>query len=160
MQIDIDLVQTIAIVVGFLVTFVQLRATSQLTRFDIFWRVGDSHRDVWQPMIDNPAFARLLDLDPNLGQVPISHQERRFAISVILHIENVFRSEQAGYYRITAPEEMDIAELLSYPILRSVWNECRDFQSPNFVEFMERALDSRSRGISLAKKTKEESKNE
>jgi len=134
----IELVQTIAITVGFAVTIWQLRDSGRLRRFEVFWRIGDSHRETWRPLIEHPELIRILDPNPDLSNRPISTQERQFATRIILHVENVYKAHREGYYKFDlGGEGKDIGELIELPIIQNVWTENRGYLDPHFVRFIQ-----------------------
>lgn len=133
----VDVSQTIGIVVGFIVTIYQLRKTEKITKFDIFWRIGDSHREVWKPILDNKDLERLANSNFTNDSKPVTNKERVFVIGVILHIENVYKANREGYYDVGENEMKDIGELFTSPIFNRIWNEIKAYQRDDFVEYVE-----------------------
>ncbi len=132
----VDVVQTVGIIIGFVITFYQLRETYKITKFDIFWRIGDSHREVWRPLLEHQDLDRVLSNIPS-PDLRISDKERYFVINVILHIENVYRAYKSGYYIIEENEKKDVGELFMLPMFRKIWNEVKEYHSPDFVKHVE-----------------------
>jgi hypothetical protein len=133
----VDIAQTIGIVVGFVFTIIQLRSAQRLARFEIFWKIGDSHREVWRPVLEKAELARVRREDIDLKHEPLTEPERAFAISLIHHIEGVYRAMREGYYTLSFHEERDIAELFKLPIFDAVWRESRSFLDRHFAHSIE-----------------------
>jgi len=133
----VDLSQTIAIVTGFIITIYQLRKTEKITKFDIFWRIGDSHREVWRPILENKDLEGIIYSHSSIENKPITNKERFFVINIILHIENVHKAYLEGYYKLGENEKKDIGELFSSPIFNRIWDEIKEYQRRDFVGFIE-----------------------
>lgn len=132
----LDILQSFGIVAGFLFTIVGLRTASKQRNFDIFWRIGDSHREIWSMMIEKKSLSRILNENVDLARNPVTLEESMFVNLVLLHIENVCQAAKEGYYDIGWNEKRDIADLLELPIPSVVWKDIRKYQSPVLVDFI------------------------
>ncbi len=136
-RLFVDLLQSLGIIAGFIFTILHVRRSTRLTKFDVFWRIGESHREIWSEVYDNPALERVLQEKLDLSEDQISIQERTFINSVILHVENVYKAHREGFYEIGVHERDDIGELFTRPLFASVWNDVKKYQSDSFRSFLE-----------------------
>lgn len=133
-----DFIQTIGIITGFALTSWELRGSNKLRNFEIFWRIGESHRDMWKLALENDCLRRCLGSDEVvLEKKPITVEERTFVNLLLIHIENVFQAQQQGYYQIDERGMKDLKDFFSQPFIAGVWKEVRRYQPMDFVKFVE-----------------------
>ena len=135
-----ELLQSGGIIAGLLFTGFALRADALLKRVQTLFTVTEHHRDLWTQLYSRPELARVLELNPNLEQRPITIEEALFVNLLVLHIVAAFRAAEAEVY--TRPEHLtyDIGEILSRPIPRAVWEKVKQVQDSDFVQFVEESL--------------------
>lgn len=145
----IDFAQLIGIALGFGLTIRELRVTSKLRKFDVFWRIGESHREVWREVTDNSSLNRVLLEEVNLEETPLTLQEEVFVNLVVLHMENVFHAHKHGYYSIGLHETADIRTFIQLPVPSAAWSTIRKFQAPDFVAFLEEKVDEHRQPVTI-----------
>jgi hypothetical protein len=103
-------------------------------------RFTRDHREIWTEFHKTPDQKRVLDPKANLDAQPLSLKEEMFTITLILHLNSVYRSIKADQMTELPGLPDDIREFFALPIPLKVWRDARRFQTKDFVEFVERAI--------------------
>ena len=75
---------------------------------------------------------------------PVSVEEELFVHTLILHLRTAFKARKLGMQFDDDAVAADIRQFLSRPIPSAVWKRSKFFQDTDFVEFVERSIESRS----------------
>ena len=133
----IDVVQLLSIVIGFGFTIRELRVSSKLRKFDVFWRITQSHREVWRPVVDDASLKRVLLEDVDLEQEPLTVQEEVFLNSVVLHVESVYEAHERGFYSLGKHVTKDIRDFFRLPLPALAWTRIKEYQTKQLLDFID-----------------------
>jgi len=131
-----DLLQSIGIVAGLLFTGVSLKTDAQVRRVQNLLKVTEQHRDLWSRLYDEPELRRVIEEHPDLNGKPVTYEEELFVLSVVLHLNSVYRAIESGMY--ASPEQLteDVRRFFSKPIPQKVWKNVSGLQDKVFVRFV------------------------
>ena len=132
-----DLLQTVSIVAGLLFTTHTIRQDTKVRRIQNLLTITSSHREIWSHLIDKPELARILKTDVDLAKCAVSVEEELLVQFLILHLNASFKARQNGMEFDDDGLAKDIRSFFSRPIPRYVWNQSKQFQSGDFVAFVE-----------------------
>ena len=110
-------------------------------------RIGDvltlaqHHRDLWGDMHRRPELSRVTSSDPDLLACPITTAEEEYLHLVIMHFCTGFLLAREGSLITLSTLAVDAGSFLSLPLPRVVWEQTRHLRDPDFVCFVERALE-------------------
>lgn len=135
---SIDLIQSLAIVGTLLITYFQLRDTNRSNRAVVSLQVTASHREIWSMLFTNRELGRVVDEHPDLAERPVTQLEEYFVIMVINHMSAAYDAYKQGMFRLY---EADLRDFFALPIPRHVWDEVRQYQGPELVEFIDGLLE-------------------
>lgn len=136
-----DLVQSIFIVVGFVMAAISLRQDIRSRKVQNLFEIGRSHREIWQVIFSNPKLERILQPNPNLQDQPISPQERRLVLQIIFHLQSVFEAHRARQILPINGLEEDIEQFFSYPIPKTIWERHTKFQNEQFTSYVNHIIN-------------------
>ncbi len=117
-----------------------IRADALERKVSNLFAVTAAHRELWTHFYQQPALHRILDSNPDLRAHPPTLPERRFVHELILHLRTSFRASGAGMEFDDEAVAADIRQFFARPIPRAVWEESKQFQSADFVAFVEAAI--------------------
>ena len=131
------ILQNIGIIAGLLFTAVSLRAETKTRQIANMLAVTQNHRDIWQEIFRRPELQRVLDVNADLEQRPITREEEIFVNLVILHLNSVFQAMKDKL--IVKPEglQKDVGSFFTLPIPKAVWNEMKVLHEDDFIKFVE-----------------------
>lgn len=135
-----QLIQTLGIVAGLTLSGWSAWAQRRALRIDGLVRLTEGHRALWQEVFDKPSLLRVTDPDANLEAQPITGEERLFVMLLVLHLNAAFEATRAGTIAPIWGLQSDIRALFALPIPRAVWNDAKDFQSPEFNALIDAEL--------------------
>lgn len=88
-----------------------------------------------------PELTRILDPSADTTKPPVTVEEERFVIFLILHLSDTYYATRAGFYQKLPGLRKDIERFFSLPIPRAVWGKIKDLQDESFVRFVETSLN-------------------
>lgn len=132
-----ELLQTVSIVAGFFFTIHSIREDTKVRRIQNLLTITSSHREIWSRLIDKPELARILKTDVDPAECAVSIGEELLVQFLILHLNASFKARQNGMEFDDDGLAKDIRSFFSLPIPRHVWNQSKQFQSGDFVAFVE-----------------------
>jgi hypothetical protein len=97
-----------------------------------------SHRDIWKLSYDSPELKRVTKENPDLLAQPITDKEEQLVNLVVLNMILAFEADRLGVYPLPEGSKRDAISFLQLPIPQRVWKDIREYQPPQFVEFIER----------------------
>jgi hypothetical protein len=133
----LDVVQTFGIVTAFFFTLVTIRREGQARRLNTLLELGKQHGAIWKELAEYPELRRVLDDSAALHRAPVTPEERRFVISLILHLNGVHQAINSGMFIRLEGLQPDIRQFFSRPIPNAVWQSVKPFQNKDFVVFVE-----------------------
>src|SRR5262245_59587446 len=87
-----NLISAGGIIGGLFFTGASLRSETQTRRTANLIALTQSHRDLWRDLYDQEELARVLDPGANIASSPVTRAEELFVISVIQHLNAVYRA--------------------------------------------------------------------
>jgi len=128
------------LVASLLLNAAEVRHLAKAQRVGNHLNLTRDHRQIWSQLFASPELSRVLDPSPNLDANPISVQEHFFVTFAILHLHAVFKARQEKMFGSLQAMNRDVKSFFSLPIPRQVWIDSREFQEPEFAEFVEGIL--------------------
>ncbi len=132
-----ELAQTVGIVASLLFAAYTTNKDEGARRIANSIAINDQYRNIWKEIYEYPNLARVLDKDADLKKEPISVQEERFVMMLILHLATVFRAIKHGEFVTLEGLQKDVQQFFSLPIPKAVWEKIKSLQDNNFVSFVE-----------------------
>lgn len=133
----LDLLQSLGIISGFCFTAYTIRKDEQARKIGNMLGVAEQHRQLWRGLYDRPKLSRVLRSDVDLQKKPISDDEEVFVSLLILHLENVYRTAQAGMFVTLQGIDDDIREFFMLPIPNAVWGKIKKLQNADFISYVD-----------------------
>ena len=135
-----DLLQSLFIILGFLLTISILRLEARSRKINHLLSLQQSRREVWNPILAHPELDRIFLKDIDLEFNPITPKEKIVIKQAISYLHTLFKAAQ--HKEIPSPQglEKDIKQFFSLPIPKAIWEEVRMFQEDDFLVFIEMIL--------------------
>jgi len=127
----------VGILGGLWFTARSLRDEAKTRRISNLLTITSNHRDVWKEFLTNPNLARVRDATADIIKQPVTDAERVFVTFVILHVSTVYYTMNDQLVVKLEGLRRDIAQFLSLPIPREVWEKIKVIQNDDFVAFVE-----------------------
>lgn len=137
LQNGFNLLSAIGIIAGLCFTAFSLRSETKTRRIANLLTITANHREVWNKFLLNPELKRVLNPAADLAKHPITDAEEIFTNMVILHINSVYYTMSDQLVVKYEGLRRDIAQWLSLPIPRQVWEKIKIVQNDDFVAFVE-----------------------
>ena len=135
------LLQSASIVASLLFTAFTIRSDAREKRIENLFRLTSAHREIWNMLYDRPHLKRVLEQDLPAGSASTpTLEERLFVRSLILHLAASFRARTYGLYFHEYALSTDIRQFFTKPIPRAIWEAVRQYQEPNFIQFIDGKL--------------------
>lgn len=132
-----NLFSAIGIFAGLLFTAFSLRSETKTRRIANLLTITTNHREVWKEFLTNPKLARVRDAAADTAKQPVTDAERVFVNLVIQHINSVYRAMSDQLVVKVEGLRRDVAQFLSLPIPREVWEKIKVLQNDDFAAFVE-----------------------
>jgi hypothetical protein len=132
-----NLFSGVGIIAGLCFTAVSLRSETKTRRIANLLTITANHREIWKEFLNNPKLARVRDASADTIKQPVTDAERVFVTFVILHMSSVFHAMSDQLVVKVEGLRRDIAQFLSLPIPRDVWEKIKVLQNDEFVAFVE-----------------------
>lgn len=132
-----DLVQSAGIIASLWFAAVSLRSDAKTKRVANLLAITANHREVWKEFLNNPRLARVRDAAADTAKQPVTDAERVFVAFVILHISSVYYAMSDQLVVKLEGLRRDVAQFLSLPIPREIWEKIKVVQNDDFVAFVE-----------------------
>jgi hypothetical protein len=114
-----------------------LRSETKTRRIANLLTITANHREIWKEFLNDPKLARVRDAAANPAKQPVTDAERVFVNLVIQHINSVYRAMSDQLVVKVEGLRRDIAQFLSLPIPREVWEKIKVLQNDDFAAFVE-----------------------
>jgi hypothetical protein len=135
-----DLIQTVGIVGSLLFAAYTTHKDERGRRIANSIAINEQYRKIWQTIYERPKLARVLDKDADLKKDPVSIEEERFVMTLILHLGTAFRAMKDGEFVTLEGLQKDVQQFFLLPIPKAVWEKLKPLQDENFVKFIEKCL--------------------
>jgi hypothetical protein len=135
-----DLVQSLGIIAGLLFTSATFRRDARERRVANLIEITKQHREIWAELFRQPGLARVLDIEVDLVQAPVTREEEVFIRLLILHLNSVYEAMKNGVFMKPDGLRKDIRRFFTRPVARTVWERMRPLQDIQFVRFVEACL--------------------
>lgn len=132
-----EILGAVGVVGSLLFTAVSFRSEAKTRRIANMINFTANHREVWKVFLNNKELTRVLDPVANLSKQPVTHAEKTFVTFVIAHISSVHYAMTDQLVVKWDGLRRDIAQFLSLPIPREVWEKIKLTQNDDFVVFVE-----------------------
>lgn len=138
-----EVLEAVGIVGGLLFTGVTLRHDLQARKIAEFLTQASQHRRLWGALHRRPGLSRVLESDRDLHQEPLRIEERRFLELVFTHFHTSWLIALSGHSLVPADVlAADAGHFFKLPAPAAVWTEVRKMHQPEFVAFVDRAVES------------------
>ena len=132
-----NLFSVIGIIAGLGFTAFSLRSETKTRRIANLLTITANHREIWKVFLNDKGLARVRYTSADTTKQPVTDAERVFVTFVILHMTSVFYAMSDQLVVKLEGFRRDIAQFLSLPIPREVWENIKVLQNDDFVAFME-----------------------
>jgi hypothetical protein len=143
-QHGMEVLQTASLLVGLFTAAYTIRTNTVERKIGNLFELTKAHREIWSRLYDQNELERVLMETVNLRDEPVSVEEELFVHTLILHLRTAFKARKLGMQFDDDAVAADIRQFLSRPIPSAVWKRSKFFQDTDFVEFVERSIESRS----------------
>jgi hypothetical protein len=120
---------------------ISLRDEARARRNANLLAITANHREIWMEYLRNSKLARIRDAAANTVKQPITDAERVFVTAVILHASSVHYAMKDQLVVKLEGVRRDLAQFLSLPIPREIWEKIKVVQNDDFVAFVESCLN-------------------
>lgn len=131
------LLSAVGVIGGLFFTAFSLRSETKTRRIGNLLAITANHRELWEECIRRPELGRVLDASPDLAKQPITRAEELFVTMVVLHISSVYHALNDELVVKLEGLRRDVAQFLSLPIPRTIWEKVKALQNDDFVSFVE-----------------------
>lgn len=132
-----NLFSAIGIITGLWFTAFSLRSDTKPRRIANLLTITANHREVWKVFLNDKSVVRVRDASADTAKQPITDAERIFVTFVLFHMSSVFYAMNDQLVVKVEGLRRDIAQFLSLPIPREVWEKIRVLQNDEFAAFVE-----------------------
>ena len=131
------LFSTVGITGGLWFTAVSLHSETKTRRIANLLTITANHREIWKELLHRPELARVLDASANVTKQPVTRAEEIFVNMIILHISSVYYAMNDELVIKLEGLRRDVAQFLSLPIPKAVWEKTKVLQNDALVRFIE-----------------------
>ena len=132
-----NLISAAGIIGSFFFTAHSLRSETKTRRIANLLTITANHREVWKVFLADKGLARVRDPLADIIKQPVTDAERFFVTLVILHMGSVYHAMSDQLVVKVEGLRRDIAQFLSLPIPREVWDKIKVLQNDDFAAFVE-----------------------
>ncbi len=132
-----NLLSAVGVIGSLWFTAISLRSETKTRRIANLLSITANHRELWKVYLTDKELARVRDASANTGKQPVTEAERIFVNFVIQHLSTVYYAMNDELLVKVEGMRRDIAQFLSLPIPREVWEKIKVLQNDDFVAFVE-----------------------
>lgn len=129
--------ETIGVLGGLFFAAISLRSETKTRKIANLLAITANHREIWKIFLTDKTMARVFDRAPDTVKQPVTETERTFVTLVINHISSVYYAMDHQLVVNLNGLRRDVAQFLSFPIPREVWEQFKTVQNDDFVVFVE-----------------------
>ena len=130
------LLQSLGIIIGFLFSGYAIWKDSNATKLQNYILLTQNHREVWSMMMNNEKLGRVLEKVIPDNEMELTYSERQFLTFIFLHVTCSFELSKRGKIVDVEKDKEDIADLLSYPLVKKFWDHNSRFYNEDFRAFI------------------------
>lgn len=132
-----NLLSAIGVIGSLIFTAISLRSETKTRRVANLLAITANHREIWKVFLNDAKLLRVTDALADTSKQPVTQLERAFITFVIMHMSSVFYALSDQLVVKVEGFRRDIAQFLSLPIPREVWESIKVLQNDDFVAFVE-----------------------
>jgi len=135
------LIGAIGIICSLLFSAITLREDCKAKQISNLLAIEDRHRMLWSEAEKRADLKRILSKTVDILNNPITADEDVFLRRILIFFETGWRLEKTlgrGELKLLAA---DIKDFFALPLPREVWEKTKQFRNPEFVRFVERAVE-------------------
>ena len=132
-----NLLSAVGIIGGLCFTAHSLRSETKTRRIANLLTITGNHRELWKAYLGDKELVRVRDVSANTIKEPVTEAERIFVGMVIQHLNTAYYAMNDQLLVKMEGVRRDIAQFLSLPIPREVWEKLKVLQNDDFVAFVE-----------------------
>jgi len=138
----LDVAQTMAIIVGLIMTIIEFRTTIKTNYLSTDMAITQSHREIWKETLSDPELSRFYSVDVDLNKNPVSFRERIFVYLLMSHVNFVYKAHKYRTYPLKRNEIADVGNFFTLPIPSFVWQtELKKLYDKEFIKFVDQAIN-------------------
>jgi hypothetical protein len=131
------LLQSAGIIGGLFFTGLALHREANAKRVANLITFTAHHRQLWQEFHRRPELRRVLDPKANIEDTPVTPEEERFVILLILHLHAAWHAVRNDLAVDVEGLRADIAAFFALPVPQAVWARHKPIHDQAFVRFVE-----------------------
>ena len=124
-------------IAGLWLAVVALRDEVKARRSANLLTITTNHREIWKEYLNNPKLTRVRDAAADTARQPVTEAEQVFVTAVIFHAGSVHYALKGQLVVKLEGFRRDLAQFLSLPVPRAVWEKIKVLQNDDFVAFVE-----------------------
>ena len=133
----VSLITAFGIVGSMFVATMAFRSEAKTRRVANLLSITANHRELWKAYLNDSGLSRIRDGAAQTGKQPVTEAEWIFVNMVIQHLNTVYYAMNSQLVVKVEGIRRDIAQFLSLPIPREVWEKIKVLQNDDFVVFVE-----------------------
>jgi len=114
-----------------------IHVDAKARRIGNFLTITANYRETWKECFRNPELARVLDDSADVAKQPVTPLEELFVGLVIAQMSSVYYASQNDLVIKLEGSRQDMAQFLSLPVPKAVWQKTKPLQNRDFVAFVE-----------------------
>jgi len=134
---SINLLTAIAGIGGLWFAAFSIHEEAKARRVANLLAITANHREIWKEFLNHDKLARIRDASVDTAKQPITDAERVFVNLVIQHINSVYSAMNNQLVVKVEGLRRDVAQFLSLPIPREIWEKIKVLQNDDFAAFVE-----------------------
>ena len=132
-----NILSSVGIIAGLWFTAFSLRSDAKTRQVANLLTIVTNHREIWKVFLNDKSLERIRDASADIIKTPITEAERIFVNMVIQHLGSMYYAMSDQLVVKLEGMRRDIAQFLSLPIPRDVWEKIKVYQNDDFVAFVE-----------------------
>jgi hypothetical protein len=132
-----NFISLVVITTGLWFTAISVRSETKTRRVANLLTITANDREIWKVFLGDKDLARVRSATVDTIKQPITDAERVFVTFVILHMSSTFYAMSDQLVINVEGLRRDIAQFLSLPIPKEVWDKIKVLQNDDFVAFVE-----------------------
>jgi hypothetical protein len=124
---------------GILVAAYTIHDDTKARRVGNFLTLTANYREVWKECFRNPNLVRVLDPSADVAGHPPTLTEELFVNLVISQMNSFYYAAKSDLIIKLEGSGKDMAQFLSLPLPKAVWQKAKPLQNRDFVAFIDSA---------------------
>ncbi len=137
-----DWLEPAGIIAGLVFSGLAFRNEARGRQIENRIKLVEGYREIWSLVMHDPSLERIRSRDVDLLTAPISPAEDRLVRFIFQNLMLAFEARAVGQLGDIGVFERDVAEFVTRPIPRAVWQEIARFQPDGFRRFVDRLIPS------------------